>query len=71
MAVSRSRVTVAVGAVLLWALTPVLACLLPCLANASAKQRVHPSNGDALRVLDDNRGAYLLRGVVPSGNDNR
>jgi hypothetical protein len=31
-------VTVAVGAVLLWAVTPVLACLLPCLATAPAKQ---------------------------------
>jgi hypothetical protein len=36
--VSRSRVAVAIGAVLLWAVTPVLACLLPCLAMAPAKQ---------------------------------
>jgi len=36
--VRRTRVAVAVGAVLLWAVTPVLACLLPCLATASAKQ---------------------------------
>ena len=38
MVVSRVRVTFAVGAVLLWAVTPVLACLLPCLAMAPAKQ---------------------------------
>jgi hypothetical protein len=38
MFVSRTRVAVAVGAVLLWAVTPVLACLLPCLATAPAKQ---------------------------------
>ena len=38
MAVSRIRVTVAVGAVLLWAVTPVLTCLLPCLATGAAKQ---------------------------------
>jgi len=31
-------VTLAVGAVLLWAVTPVLACLLPCLAMAPAKR---------------------------------
>ena len=36
--VSRIRVTVAVAAALLWAVTPVSACLLPCLANAPAKQ---------------------------------
>ena len=36
MAVSRIRVTVAVGAVLLWAVTPVLACLMPCLITAPA-----------------------------------
>lgn len=38
MFVSRSRVAVAIGAVLLWAVTPVLACLLPCLVTAPAKQ---------------------------------
>ena len=38
MFVSRIRVTVAVGAVLLWAVTLVLACLLPCLATAPAQQ---------------------------------
>ena len=38
MVVSRTRVTVAVGAVLLSAVTPVLACLLPCLAIVPAKQ---------------------------------
>lgn len=38
MAVSRVRVTVAVGAILLWAVTPVLACLLPCLSTAPAQQ---------------------------------
>ena len=38
MPVRRTRVTVAVGAVLLWAVTPVLACVLPCLAIASANQ---------------------------------
>jgi hypothetical protein len=36
--VSRVRATLAVGAVLLWAVTPVLACLLPCLATAPDKQ---------------------------------
>lgn len=36
--VSRVRVTVAVGAVLLWAVAPVMACLLPCLTTAHAKQ---------------------------------
>jgi len=36
--VSRIRVTVAIAAVLLWAVTPALACLLPCLAIAPAKQ---------------------------------
>jgi hypothetical protein len=36
--VSRTRVTIAVSAVVFWAVTPVLACLLPCLATASAKQ---------------------------------
>jgi hypothetical protein len=36
--VSRTRVNVAVGVVLLWAVTPALACLLPCLAIAPAKQ---------------------------------
>jgi hypothetical protein len=36
--VSRVRATLAVGAVLLWAVTPVLACLLPCLAMAPANQ---------------------------------
>jgi hypothetical protein len=36
--VSRIRVTVAVAAVLLWAVTPVLACVLPCLATAPTKQ---------------------------------
>lgn len=38
MVVSRTRVTLAVGAVLLWAATPALACLLPCLTMAQAKQ---------------------------------
>lgn len=38
MVVSRCRVTVAIGAVLLWAVTPALACVLPCLANTPAKQ---------------------------------
>jgi hypothetical protein len=41
MFVSRSRVTVAVGAVLLWAGTPVLACLLPCLATPPAQQECY------------------------------
>jgi hypothetical protein len=36
--VSRIRVTVAVAAVLLWTVTPVLACGLPCLATTPAKQ---------------------------------
>jgi hypothetical protein len=36
--VSRSRVAVAIGAVLLWAVTPALACLLPCFAVAPSKQ---------------------------------
>lgn len=36
--VTRVRVTLAVGAVLLWAVTPALACLLPCLATTPAKQ---------------------------------
>jgi hypothetical protein len=36
--VSRSRAAVAIGAVLLWAVTPALACLLPCFAVAPAKQ---------------------------------
>src|SRR5579859_1650024 len=36
--VSRSRVAVAIGAVLLWAVTPALACILPCFAVAPAKQ---------------------------------
>ena len=38
MAVSRVRVTLGVGTVLFWAVTPVLACLLPCLITASDKQ---------------------------------
>jgi hypothetical protein len=36
--VSRVRVAVAVCAVLLWAVTPVLACLVPCLTSTSDKQ---------------------------------
>jgi hypothetical protein len=36
--VNRTRVAIAVGAVLLWAVTPALGCLLPCLAAAPAKQ---------------------------------
>jgi len=36
--VSRIRVIVAVGAVLFWAATPVLNCLLPCLTTTQAKQ---------------------------------
>jgi len=36
--VSRIRVTVAVGAILLWAVTPVLGCVLPCLTETHAKQ---------------------------------
>ncbi len=39
MAVGRIRVSVVAGAVLLWAVTPVLACLLPCLAAAPARQQ--------------------------------
>ena len=38
MFVSRSRVAVAIGAVLLWAVTPALACLLPCFDVAPSKQ---------------------------------
>lgn len=38
MFVSRSRVAAAIGAVLLWAVTPALACLLPCFAVAPPKQ---------------------------------
>ena len=38
MFVSRSRVALAIAAVLLWAVTPALACLLPCFAVAPAKQ---------------------------------
>ena len=38
MFVSRSRVAVAIGAVTLWAVTPALACLLPCFAVTPAKQ---------------------------------
>jgi hypothetical protein len=41
VAVSRIRVTVAVGAVLLWAVTPVLACLLPCLAATGKLECSH------------------------------
>ena len=35
---SRSRVILAIGTVLLWAVTPALACLLPCMAIPQAKQ---------------------------------
>jgi len=41
VAVSRIRVTVAVGAVLLWAVTPVLACLLPCMAATAKPECSH------------------------------
>jgi len=36
--VRRIGVTVMVGAVLLWTATPVMACLIPCLAAVPAKQ---------------------------------
>ena len=38
MFASRSRVILAIGTVLLWAVTPALACLLPCMAIPQAKQ---------------------------------
>lgn len=38
MVVRRVRVIVAIGAVLFWAVTPALACLIPCLAPVPSKQ---------------------------------
>ena len=38
MVVSRTRIIFVVGAVLLWAGTPVVVCLMPCLSPAPAKQ---------------------------------
>lgn len=38
MVVSRTRIIVVICAVLLWAAMPVVACLMPCLAPAQAKQ---------------------------------
>lgn len=39
MVASRIRITFVVGAVLLWAVTPVVACLLPCLVTTPVKQQ--------------------------------
>lgn len=38
LVVSRTRVAVAIGTALLWAATPLVACVLPCLAARPAKQ---------------------------------